>query len=188
MLIHLNKTKQYVQFSFLKRRWFQLMKRLFDIALSLIILIFSSPLFLWLMFLYRKKAEGSMIHRDLCVGKNGKPFKMYTFRTETVPSQLITALPPRPVPKGWEHGVSDRFTIHKKAFTMVTDIGRILKKYRLHQLPLFWNVLKGDMSIVGPEPELIEVAQYYNLFQKQRLSVKPGLTGLAQINRSGNEL
>lgn len=84
----------------------------------------------------------------------------------------------------WKNGVPDNFVF--KAATEdnpnITGVGRFIRKYSLDELPQFINVLKGDMSIIGPRPEILDISRCYNQYQKQRLNVKPGITGWAQAN------
>src|SRR5690625_6723402 len=121
------------------------------------------------------------------MGKHNQPFIMRTFRTKTVPSQVIRSLPPLPVPDAWKNGVPSKFTLKSNSYTTITPTGEFLLKFKLHKLPLLFHVLKGDMSLVGPQAELIEVAKYYNEHQNKRLELKPGITGYAQIHNLYND-
>ncbi len=82
----------------------------------------------------------------------------------------------------WDEGVPEDFTFKSGFDSRVTSIGKVLRKYSLDELPQLFNVLLGDMSIVGPRPEIPEITEHYNLHQRKRLLVKPGMTGYAQIN------
>lgn len=82
----------------------------------------------------------------------------------------------------WDEGVPEDFTFKSGFDSRVTSIGKVLRKYSLDELPQLFNVLLGDMSIVGPRPEIPEITEFYNLHQRKRLLVKPGMTGYAQIN------
>lgn len=148
-------------------------KRLFDIAISIICLILLSPVMLIIAILIKKDSVGSVIYKQERLGKCAKPFVIYKFRTMTE-----NAEPQHPM-------------LSAKEDPRITKIGRFLRKYRLDEVPQFWNVLKGDMSLVGPRPErkyyadqLVEIApQFVKLLQ-----VKPGITswGLVKYGYASN--
>lgn len=170
-----------------KPSYYLVIKRILDIVISFVLIILFIPIFLAICYIIYRKEGTPIFQREVVVGKNNKSFIMRCFRINTVPSQVIRSLPPHPVPDSWEDGVSNKFIIKKNGFTTITSTGNWLLKYKLHKLPLLFHVLKGDMSIVGPQPEMKEVAMYYNDFQNNRLKLKPGLTGYAQINLLTNE-
>ena len=115
-------------------------------------------------------------------GINDQPFEMYKFRS--MKNKQV------PVPSNshneynWKNGVPDDFVFKTASEdnSNITKVGRIIRKYSLDELPQFINVLKGDMSIIGPRPEIIPITRCYNGHQKRRLEVKPGITGWAQAN------
>jgi len=82
----------------------------------------------------------------------------------------------------WDESVPDEFVFKTENDSQVTKLGKIYRKYSIDELPQLFNVLIGDMSIVGPRPEILEITKHYDRYQAQRLSVKPGITGYAQIN------
>lgn len=82
----------------------------------------------------------------------------------------------------WESEVPEDFYFDKPGHLRITQLGKIYRKYSIDEIPQLWNVLKGDMSIVGPRPEIIEITKHYSWDQKKRLLVKPGITGYAQVN------
>ena len=139
-----------------------MLKRLFDILFSFIAIIILSPVFSALYFMIRKRMGSPVLFVHERAGLNGKPFKLYKFRTMTDARTKEGNLSPD----------SER----------LTSFGRKLRKYSLDELPQFFNVFAGDMSIVGPRPLLTEYVPLYNEKQRARLSVKPGITGWAQIN------
>lgn len=146
------------------------LKRIFDIILSTIILIFLSPLFLLGCFLARIQSVGPVFYKAKRVGQNGHIFVMYKFRTMVENADRI--------------GIG--LTTHKD--TRVTPIGRLLRFTKLDELPNFVNVIKGDMSLTGPRPESPTYVKYYTDDQKQVLLVRPGITGPSQIaNRNEEE-
>ena len=138
-------------------------KRFFDFIIALIALIIFSPLFLILGILIKKDSEGPVFYRQIRIGKDGKPFRIFKFRTM--------------VNNADKSGV----TSTKEDDVRITKMGRFIRKYNLDELAQFINVLRGEMSIVGPRPE---IPYYVNMFtdeEKIILSVKPGITDWACI-------
>ncbi|MDO6355566.1 sugar transferase [Caloramator sp. CAR-1] len=140
-------------------------KRLFDFLLSLILLIVLSPLFLIIAILIKLDSEGEVFFRQERAGLNGKPFMIYKFRTMVKNAEKIG--------DGYYTGEND---------PRITKIGRFLRKTSLDELPQLINILKGEMSIIGPRPTLMYQVEKYDDFQRKRLLMKPGVTGLAQVN------
>jgi len=143
------------------------LKRFFDVSFSAFILIVFSPLLLFISIMIKRDSPGPVIFKQKRVGLNGQEFVLYKFRTMYEDAEKHGAV--------WAQEDDPR----------VTNVGKWLRKTRLDELPQFWNVLKGDMSIVGPRPErrefvekLERIIPYYYL----RHTVKPGITGWAQIN------
>ncbi len=137
-------------------------KRLIDLLISLIGLVLLSPVLVVLCFFIIIKLGHPAFFTQIRPGKNGKPFLMIKFRSMT--NQLDEA-----------------GNLLPNAQRM-TKFGRFLRSSSLDELPELINVLKGDMSLVGPRPLLMEYLPLYNEFQKKRMDVKPGITGWAQIN------
>jgi len=142
-------------------------KRLLDIALSLLAVVVLLPAFVVIVIAIRLSSKGPAVFRQERAGKHGKPFVFYKFRTMRADGD-----PFGPSPKSSED-------------PRLTKIGRFLREYSLDELPQLFNVLKGDMSIVGPRPLYVSQMAEWNDRQKKRLLVKPGLTGLAQISGRG---
>ncbi len=141
-----------------------MIKRLFDIISSAIGLIITSPLFLYVVFLIKKESPGPIFYKAQRIGKNGKPFTMYKFRTMVVDADKI----------GGPSTAADD--------PRLTKIGLFLKKYQLDELPQLINVLRGDMSVVGPRPEVkVYVDMMTDLEKSVILSVHPGITDLASL-------
>ncbi len=140
------------------------MKRLADFIISLFGLIITSPLLLILAFLVKITSKGQAIYHSKRVGKNGELFDVFKFRTMVVDADKIG---------GPSTSADD---------PRLTDIGKFLRKHNLDELPQLWNVLKGDMSFIGPRPEVpSEVETYKEEVKKEILSVKPGMTDLATL-------
>lgn len=139
-----------------------MIKRLFDIILSLLGLLVLSPLMVILAFLVRVKLGSPSLFRQMRPGKSGKLFELLKFRTMTNLKDENGELLP------------DRIRL--------TQFGRFLRSTSLDELPTLWNVLKGEMSLVGPRPLLPEYLPLYNQQQAHRHDVRPGITGWAQIN------
>ena len=143
------------------------MKRLFDIVLSLPVTTLLLPVFAAIGVAIKLSSKGPIIFRQERAGKNGKSFVFYKFRT-----MKLDVDPFGPSPKSSED-------------SRLTRIGKLLREYSLDELPQLFNILKGDMSIVGPRPLYVSQMAEWNERQKKRLLVKPGLTGLAQISGRG---
>ena len=155
-------------------------KRLVDIVLSSCALLALLPLFALISFLVRRDG-GPAIYRQRRVGKDGVEFDFYKFR-----SMIVGADKNRTVlEKQNQHGETG-VTFKIKNDPRVTKVGRILRKTSLDELPQFWNVLMGDMSLVGPRPALPSEVARYTREERQRLSIKPGLTCFWQIGGRAN--
>ncbi|MEN1970182.1 sugar transferase [Lentibacillus sp. N15] len=161
---------------------YAIVKRIMDMIVSLFALILLAPVALIVYLLLYKTSGTPCLIREARIGRANRVFTMWTFRTTTLPSRVIRALPPHPFPKSWKNGVPDSFTYLVNNRTRTTKIGAFLHKHKLDKLPQFINVLKGDMSLVGPQPELPEIADYYNTVQQKRLLIRPGMTGYAQVH------
>lgn len=139
-----------------------MLKRSFDIVCSFFGLLLLSPLILILAWMIRRKLGGPVLFRQLRPGKNGAPFQMIKFRT----MREATDGSGRPLPD------SER----------MTPFGSFLRASSLDELPELWNVLKGEMSLVGPRPLLMQYLPLYTAAQNRRHEVRPGVTGWAQVN------
>jgi lipopolysaccharide/colanic/teichoic acid biosynthesis glycosyltransferase len=144
-----------------------MLKRLFDIFASIFGLILFSPLILVISVLIMIRMHGSALFIQKRAGKHGLPFSIYKFRTMTVD----------------HHGG----TVSIKGENRITPLGAILRKYKLDELPELWNILIGDMSFVGPRPDMPEYAIKLVGEEKKILELRPGLTGPATIKYSNEE-
>lgn len=155
---------------------YRAIKRGFDILVSGIALILLAPLFIVLIILIKKEDGGPTFYSQERIGRNEKPFKMWKFRSMIVNADKM-------VEQLEEQNEIDGAMFKIKDDPRVTKIGHIIRKYSLDELPQLWNVLKGDMSLVGPRPPLpMEVADYTD-YDKLRLTVIPGCTGLWQVTK-----
>ena len=147
------------------------LKRIFDFTISLLGLIVLSPLFLVIAILIKLDDGGSIFFRQTRVGQYGKPFKIYKFRTMVENAEKLGAQ----VTKGDD--------------PRITRVGRFLRKYKLDELPQLINVLKGEMSLVGPRPEVPKFVKLFEEDYKEILQVKPGITDYASLEfKDENEL
>ncbi|UJL47323.1 sugar transferase [Virgibacillus sp. NKC19-16] len=163
------------------RRVYFFMKRSTDIVISITLLLLLAPLMVFICIRIIKKEGKPIFFRQRRVGKFNQSFIVWKFRTMTNPSRVIRAFPPHPVPASWDEGVPDDFNFERDSYITVTPTGTWIRKYKLHKLPQLWNVLKGDMSLVGPTPEIPEIVDYYNYYQMKRLKVRPGMIGYTQL-------
>ena len=142
------------------------LKRFFDIVTSLFSILLLSPMLAYYMIKIKRDSKGPVFYRQERIGRLGKPFKILKFRTMYVDS---------------ENGTPQLSSLEDDR---ITNVGKIMRKYRIDEIPQFWNILKGDMSLVGPRPErryyinqIIEEAPYYCLLYK----IRPGLTSWGPI-------
>ena len=158
------------------RLGYHVVKRGFDILASGVALVLLSPLFGVLTVKIKKEDGGPAFYSQTRIGKNGKPFKMWKFRSMIVNADKM-------VEQLEEQNEIDGAMFKIKDDPRVTKIGHVIRKYSLDELPQLWNVLKGDMSLVGPRPPLPSEVEEYTDYDKQRLLVMPGCTGLWQATR-----
>lgn len=144
-------------------------KRAFDVVCSAMGLLLLSPVLLVCALLVGLTSPGGILFRQERIGKDGKPFTIYKFRSMRKDNTGLK--------------------ITTSGDSRITPVGKVLRKTKLDELPQLWNVLKGDMSFVGPRPEVREYTDLYDEAQRQVLLVRPGITGLASIRfRNENEL
>lgn len=147
------------------------MKRLFDITASFFGIIILSPLFIFISLWVGLSSKGGIFYTQTRVGKNNKDFKLYKFRSMRVNSDKQGLL-----------------TVGSKD-SRITKAGYFIRKYKIDELPQLFNVLKGDMSFVGPRPEVRRYVDLYSKEQMKVLSVRPGITDPASIKyRNENDI
>lgn len=145
----------------------KIVKRIYDIILSLLAIVLLLPVFAVITIAIKLSSKGPVIFRQERAGKNGRPFVFYKFRTMRVDVDPFGQSP--------KSGDDSR----------LIRTGKFLREYSLDELPQLFNVLKGDMSIVGPRPLYVSQISEFSDFHKKRLLVRPGITGLSQVyNRS----
>jgi lipopolysaccharide/colanic/teichoic acid biosynthesis glycosyltransferase len=140
-----------------------ILKRIFDILVSFVGLVILSPLFIVLAIVIVSDSKGSVFFKQTRVGRNGVPFKIYKFRTMIEDAEA----------KGMQLTVGDD--------SRITNVGTFLRKTKIDELPQLINVFKGEMSFVGPRPEVPKYVELYTEDQRQVLMVRPGITDLASI-------
>jgi lipopolysaccharide/colanic/teichoic acid biosynthesis glycosyltransferase len=150
-------------------------KRAVDVTASAVLLLLLSPAFLVLALLIKLTSRGPIFYRWYVVGRGGEPFCGYKFRSMVADAdQLKSAL--------WSQNEMNGPVFKLTLDPRVTRIGSWMRRYSLDELPQLYSVLKGDMSLVGPRPPLVAEYEKFNAYQKQKLSVKPGITCLWQVN------
>ncbi|HET9718717.1 MAG TPA: sugar transferase [Solirubrobacteraceae bacterium] len=140
-------------------------KRALDLLIALPATVVSAPLVALLCLLIRLESPGPAIYRQTRIGRNGKPFEIFKLRTMVTGAEFIGA------------GLAIQ-----QGDDRITRLGGWLRRYSLDELPNLWNVVRGEMSIVGPRPTVPVQVQQYTERQRGRLAVRPGITGWAQVN------
>ena len=146
--------------------FYKAVKRFFDVVVSLTGIIIFLPLLLFVAVLIKLESKGPVIFKQDRLGLNGKVFKIYKFRSMCV-------------------GAEQGGVYEKKQDARVTRVGKLIRKTSVDELPQFFNIIKGDMAIIGPRPTLTYhpwPLEKYTEEQKKRFNVRPGVTGLAQVN------
>lgn len=143
---------------------YKYIKRLMDILLALIGLVFAFVPMIIVAIAIKLESKGPIIFKQERTGKDGKTFKLYKFRSMTV----------------------DNDVLNFKTENKITKVGKFIRKTSLDELPQFFNIIKGDMSFIGPRPWITEYYNNFNAHQKRRVEVLPGITGLAQATGRNN--
>ena len=150
-------------------------KRLMDIVGSIIGLLFTAIAFVIFAPIVKIQSPGPIFYSQIRIGKNGRRFKFYKFRTMVVGADKM------------KQELMEQNEMEGLMFKMENDprifgIGKFMRKFSIDELPQFWNVLKGDMSLVGTRPPTEEEFEQYELHHKARLGIRPGLTGMWQVS------
>lgn len=143
---------------------YKYIKRLMDIILAVIGLIVAAIPMLIVALAIKLESKGPALFKQVRTGKNGKNFKLYKFRSMTV----------------------DNDVLNFKTENKITKVGKFIRKTSLDELPQLFNILKGEMSFIGPRPWIVEYYNNFNAHQKRRVEVLPGITGLAQATGRNN--
>ena len=156
----------------------RILKRMIDIVLAIIGLLISLPIFAVVAIIIRLDSPGPILILQKRVGKNGELFDLIKFRSMFADAEMNS------------HNILGDNPINNSSLKVrddprVTPAGRALRRWSIDEFPQFWNVLCGDMSMVGPRPEEKWIVELYNEAQIQRLAVKPGLTGPMQVSGRG---
>jgi len=157
-------------------RWQLLAKRVLDLFVSFVLLILLSPLLLFIALWIRMDSSGPIIFKQTRIGLHGKPYTIYKFRTMVTNADEIMKA------KLAKLESLENFTFQEKDDPRITPSGRFLRKLSFDELPQLLNILIGNMSLVGPRPEVPDIVKHYTTEQHRRLNLLPGVTGLAQIN------
>ncbi len=149
------------KFSKTNKNIYLMTKRILDLILSSICIIFLSPIFIITAIAIKLDDKGSVIYKQLRMGKDLRPFYIYKFRTMTENRKEL------------QSNLSHE--------NMVTRVGKILRATSIDELPQLFNILKGEMTFIGPRPWILEYYEWFTPEQKRRCEVKPGISGLAQV-------
>lgn len=172
-----------ITFDMQKKPFYNLVKRLFDIVFSFVALVLLSPVFIVVAIAIVREDKGAVLFKQKRAGQGDRPFLIYKFRSMKVQKRISSEQKSESL-YNWTDGVPDDFVFKTTdGFNPnVTKVGRFIRKTSIDELPQFFNVLLGNMSIIGPRPEIVEITKCYSGEQRQRLLVKPGITGWAQVN------
>lgn len=161
--------------TFYAKEWQLFLKRAIDLVLSTLAIVFFSPLMILVAILIKLTSKGPVLFKQTRVGLQGRRFTLYKFRSMVVDAEKRR--------KELEsHNEMDGPVFKIKNDPRITAIGSFLRKTSIDELPQFFNVLKGDMSIVGPRPPLVHEVEEYQVWQRRRLSLKPGITCIWQVS------
>lgn len=158
---------------------YEVIKRLIDVVCSFLGLLVLSPLFIIIAIIIKTTSKGPVFFFQKRVGKNGKEFDMYKFRSMVVNAEELKE---KLVAQNEMSGPMFKM----KDDPRVTKVGKFIRKTSIDELPQLWNVLKGDMSLVGPRPSLPKEVKQFEKWMYKRLTVKPGLTCYWQVSGRNN--
>ena len=161
--------------AYVKKPVFDFFKRVFDVVASFLGLVILSPLFLVVAILIFAEDKGNPFYCQTRIGKSGKPFKMFKFRSMCKDADQL-------LPQLQELNEVDGPVFKIKDDPRITKIGKAIRRCSIDELPQLLNILIGDMSVVGPRPPLPNEVEQYTEYQLQRLSIKGGLTCIWQVS------
>ncbi|MDI6846263.1 MAG: sugar transferase [Candidatus Saccharicenans sp.] len=155
--------------------WQLFVKRVMDVVISLTAIMLLSPIFVAAAVAIKLTSPGSVFYRQERVGLHGRKFKLLKFRTMRIDADKVLSQ---------VNNLAEMTTpeFKNKKLQYITPVGRVLRKFSIDELPQFINVLAGDMSIVGPRPTVPSEVEKYEIWQRRRFSMKPGITCLWQIS------
>ncbi|EYT48752.1 UDP-phosphate galactose phosphotransferase [Brachybacterium muris UCD-AY4] len=168
-LVHLEKPRS--------RDALRLSKRVFDVVASTVVLVLIAPVLAAVALAVKLGDGGPVLFRQVRAGRDGEPFHILKFR-----SMVTGADSRRPSPEAAARDRGNAVMFKLAVDPRVTRVGRFLRRYSLDELPQLWNVLRGDMSLVGPRPALPREVTEYDQDARRRLAVRPGITGLWQVS------
>lgn len=176
-----NKSDKYIRIEEMNEKFsYSMIKRLIDLIFSLFGIIFLMPLFIIVSLLIKlEDPNGSVFFKQIRVGKNGKEFYIYKFRTMVIDAE-------KQLEDLFKYNEVNGLMFKMKEDPRITKIGKFLRNTSLDEFPQLFNVLKGEMSLVGPRPPLPREVKEYTNYHKQRLYVLPGCTGLWQVTSRNN--
>lgn len=146
---------------------YPLIKRMFDVAVAIVGLICLFPVLVLVAVLVKLDSPGPALYCPRRLGRNGKPFTMYKFRTMKNNAARLRN--------------SDGSCRGTRDDARLTRIGRVLREFSLDELPQFWNILRGEMSLIGPRPDEVDEADFYDELFRGKLRVRPGITNLPAV-------
>lgn len=170
-----------------RTRWERFIKRFIDVLFSLSVVLLGFPFFLAVILLIKLTSKGSIFFTQERIGENGRSFNLYKFRTmrpgtdDSLHKEFTRNFIKGQVSES-ALDVKDASVYKLKDDPRITSVGNFLRRTSLDELPQFINILKGEMTIVGPRPPLLYEYDHYEEWHKLRLRVRPGLTGLWQVS------
>ncbi len=156
----------------------RIVRRALDLAGTTVLLLLLAPVIATVAALVRWRMGGPVLHAQQRVGKGGRPFRLYKFRSMVVDAEQRL----RASPEVYQRYVAANFKLPVDEDPRITPLGRLLRRTSLDELPQLWNVLRGEMSLIGPRAIVPEEVAQYGEYERMLLRIKPGLTGLWQVS------
>ncbi|TQV73795.1 WecB/TagA/CpsF family glycosyltransferase [Aliikangiella marina] len=168
--------KMEAKFSHIAKLMFSPVKRVIDFCVASVALLLSTPILALTAIAIKLESRGNVLYSQTRIGKNGKPFKFYKFRSMNKNADAEKAALLK------FNNYQDNVLFKMKKDPRITKVGAFIRKYSIDELPQLWNVINGEMTLVGPRPALPEEVAKYNDFERNRLTVKPGITCFWQVS------